>query len=248
MAIFALTNLHIAVDNLNLSCFANQVDVMAEADELDVTTFCGGGYRQKITGLASLSVNASGFQDYTSPAPGTVLNATTDLVSPGTTRTFTVAPQGDTVGNTAYLGAAKATTLNELSGAVGEVAAFSLNLAGTSRLIKGKMLHAVAAETATGSGTITTMAGPSATQSLYAAFHVYAVTGTGTITMNVQTDDNATPTSPTTRITSTAFAAVGSELKSVAGAFASETHIRVIWTIAGFTSVTFSVAAGVAAT
>jgi hypothetical protein len=53
-------------------------------------------------------------------------------------------------------------------------------------------------------------------------------------------------TSATTRITSTAFAAVGAEVRSLAGALAGETHIRVVYTISGFTSVTFTVAAAVA--
>lgn len=248
MAVFALTDLHIAVDELNLSCFANQVDVMADADELDVTTFCGGGYRQKVTGLASLTVNASGFQDYVSPAPGTVFDASTDLVSPGVTRTFTVAPEGDTVGNVAYFGTSKTTSLSELSGSVGEVAAFTLNTTGVSRLVRGQMLHPVSAETATGTGTAVAFTTPTATESLYAAFHIHSVTGSGSIVVAVQTDDNADMTSAVTRISSTSFTAVGHELKSLAGALAGETHVRVSWTIAGFTSVTFSAAVGVAST
>ena len=248
MATFALTNLHLAVDQLNMSCFANQVDVMADADELDVTTFCGGGYRQRITGLAMFNLTAAGFQDYVSPAPGSVLDASTDLVSPGVSRTFTVSPQGDTVGNVAYFGTTKATSFTELSGAVGEVAAFSLDLAGVSRLSRGQMLHPVTAETATGSGTASAFTTPTASQSLLASFHVHSVTGTGSIVMNVQTDDNSGFTSATTRIASSSFTAVGAEVKSLAGALAGETHIRVIWTITGFTSVTFSVAAGVGPT
>ena len=211
MAVFTLTNLHVAMNSLNLSCFANQVDVAAEADELDVTTFCGGGYRQKITGLAS----------------------------------FTVAPTGDTVGNIAYFGNSRATTMNELTGAVGEVAAFTLNTAGVSRLVRGVMLHPVLARTATGTGTAVAFTTPLATQGLYASFHVHSVTGTGTVVLNVQTDDNAGFTTGISRITSSSFTAPGHELKSVVGALVGETHIRASWTITGFTSVTFSIAAGV---
>ena len=248
MAVFALTDLHVAVDELNLSCFANQVDVMAESDELDVTTFCGGGYRQRITGLSMFNVNASGFQDYVSPAPGTVFDGSTDMVSTGLSRTFTVAPEGDTVGNVAYFGTAKTTTLTEVSGAVGDVAAFTLNTTGVSRLVRGYMLHPVAAETATGSETGIAFTTPTASDTLWAAFHVHAVAGVGSIVMNVQTDDNDGFSSATTRIASSSFTAVGAETKSLAGALAGETHTRVIWTITGFTSVTFSVAVGVAPT
>jgi hypothetical protein len=245
MAVFALTQLHLAVNEVNMSCFANSVSVEAQSDELDVTTFCGGGYRQKITGLSSFNVNASGFQDYVAPSPGSAFNSGVALVSPGVTNTFTVAPTGDTVGNVAYLGQSKSTTLTELQGAVGDVAGFTLDAAGTNRLVRGAMLHPVLARTSTGNGTAVAFTPPTATQSLHAAFHVHSVTGTGTITFTVQTDDASGFPSATTRITSAAFATAGHEFKSLAGALTGETHIRVSWTIAGFTSVTFSVAAGV---
>lgn len=173
MAVFALTQLYLAVNEVNMSCFANQVDVNAESDELDVTTFCGGGYRQKITGLSTFTVNATGFQDYVAPSPGSGFQSDVALVSPGVTNTFTVAPTGDTVGNIAYFGQSKTTTLTELSGAVGEVAGFTLDAAGTNRLVRGAMLHPVTARTATGNGTAVAFTPPTATQSLHAAFHVH---------------------------------------------------------------------------
>ena len=45
-----------------------------------------------------------------------------------------------------------------------------------------------------------------------------------------------------------AFAAVGSQQTSLAGALTGETHMRTTWTVTGFTSVTFIVAAGVTTT
>jgi hypothetical protein len=63
--------------------------------------------------------------------------------------------------------------------------------------------------------------------------------------LTVQTDDNAGFTSSTTRITSTAFAAIGHQFTSLAGALAGETHVRLGWTIAGFSSCVFSAAVGV---
>jgi hypothetical protein len=245
MAVFALTQLHLAANEVNMSCFANSVDVSAQSDELDVTTFCGGGYRQKITGLSTFNVNASGFQDYVAPSPGTAFDGSAVLVSPGTTNTFTVAPTGDTVGNVAYFGQSKSTTLTELSGAVGEVAGFTLNTSGTNRLVRGVMLHPVTARTATGNGDAVAFTPPTATQSLHAAFHVHSVTGTGTIEFEIETDDNDDFTTAITRITSAEFSDVGHGFGSLAGALTDETHIRVVYTITGFTSVTFSVAAGV---
>jgi len=243
MAVFALTQVHLATNELNMSCFANQVEIAAESDELDVSTFCGGGYRQRISGLGSFSVNVQGFQDFVAPAPGTVFPAST--TTDGALSTFTVAPQGDTVGNVAYFGQSRVMSVTELTGSVGDVAGFGVNMAGTARLVRGQMLHPVTARTSTGSGTASAFTPPTAAQSLHAAFHVHSVTGTGTITFTIQTDDNSGMTSATTRITSAGFTAIGHEFKSLAGALAGETHIRTGWTISGFTSVTFSIAAGV---
>jgi hypothetical protein len=101
--------------------------------------------------------------------------------------------------------------------------------------------------TATGSGTATTFTTPVAGQGIWASFHVTSVTGTGTITFTIQTDDNSGFSSSTTRLTATAMAAVGGQFATAAtGALAGETHIRVGYAISGFTSVTFFAAAGVA--
>jgi predicted cobalt transporter CbtA len=78
---------------------------------------------------------------------------------------------------------------------------------------------------------------------LYAAFHVLSVTGTGTITFTVKTAATIAMTGATTRITSSAFAAVGAEIDTVAGPI-TDGFARVDWTIAGFTSVTFAAAIG----
>jgi hypothetical protein len=240
MPVYSQTSVFIASNELAVSGFANQVELKAEADLNDVTTFASGGFRQRVVGLGSFMLNASGFQDYVGPSPGTVFSPQTL----GTLDTFTVSVPGTAVADPAYFGTARETSGSDL-GAVGDVNPFSIGWAGTSRLIRGQMLHPSASRTATGNGTTTTFTPPTATQALHAAFHVHSVTGTGTITFTVQTDDNSGMTSATTRLTSTAFAAVGGELKSATGALTGETHIRVVYTISGFTAVTFSVAAGV---
>lgn len=241
MPVFSMTTVHIAVDEVNLSGFANQLALSFSGQEKDITTFASGGFEQKMVGLGTFALNASGFQDYVAPSP----DALTNPSALGGFDTFSVSVPGTTAGDVAYFGQARSTSLTPLDGAVGDVAAFSAQWGGTAKLRRGVMLHPVAARTSTGNGTTVAMAGPSATQALAAAFHVHSVTGTGTITFVVETDDNSGMTTPTTRITSSAFAAVGHEVASVNGAFASETHVRVRWTISGFTSVTFSVAAGI---
>lgn len=242
MAVFAMTNVGIIVDSLALTGFANSLDMSATAEELDVTTFASGGWRTKKVGLASHMVTVSGFQDYAT----TGVDPTFPISGLGGFDTFSVSPTGGaTVGDLTYFGQGILTDYQPLTGAVGEMGTFSFGWSGSAQVVRGQMLHPSAARTATGSGTTTTFTAPTATQSLYAAFHVLSVTGTGTITFTIQTDDNSGMTTPTTRITSSAFAAVGHQMSSLAGALTGETHIRVGYTISGFTSVTFAVAAGV---
>ena len=241
MAVFSLTNVFVAANEIDLSLFANQTALDFSGNELDITTFGSGGWTQKMVGLGSFNLTASGFQDFTAPSPESLTNPSTFAGL----HTFTVSVPGSAVGDVAYFGQSRSTSITDIDGAVGDAAKFSLAWPGTSKLTRGVMLHPKAARTATANGTTTALAGPTATQALRAAFHVHSVSGTGTITFVVETDDNSGMTTPTTRITSSAIAAVGHEVGSAAGAFASETHVRVRWTISGFTSVTFSVAAGV---
>ena len=106
-------------------------------------------------------------------------------------------------------------------------------------------MHPSAARTASGNGSAVAFTAPTATQTLYAQWHLLAVSGTGSVVFTIQTDDNAGFTTPTTRITSSSLTAVGAGAGTLAGALTGETHIRVAYTITGFTSATFVVSAGV---
>ena len=242
MAVYSNTNMMLAVDGLLLSGEAKMVEHTATVDELDVTTVDAAGWRKKIPGLATHSLVVDGVQDF---------DATTGLdpFFQATTTgqnvvTFAPINGGATIGDVAYIFAARTTKRVALKGSVGEAAGFAADWTGDGRTVRGQVIHPAAARTATGNGTATTFTAPTATQSLWAAFHVLSVTGTGTITFNVQTDDNAGMTTPTTRITSSAFAGIGGQFSSLAGALTGETHTRVTWTISGFTSVTFVVSSG----
>lgn len=242
MAVYSLTNVGVYIDALAVSGFANELSLEASADELDVTTFTSGGWRQKRAGLATYMANVKGFQDYAL----TGVDPAFPVSGLGGSSTITVAPTGGAaVGDPAFFGAGVLTSYTPLTGTVAELAKFDFGWSGTSQVVRGQMLHPVAARTATGNGTATGFTAPTAAQSLYASFHVQSVTGTGSIVFTVQTDDNSGMTTPTTRLTSSTFTAIGAGTASLAGALAGETHIRVVYTITGFTSVTFAVAAGV---
>ena len=247
MTTYVQTAVRFTVNTTVMSAFVQELTLNATADVRDATPIGGtGGWRRRKLGLRQFDVQARGMADFDTTGPDAAFPASTL----GGQDVLTVYPinDGGTIAEPAFLGLGRSMSITPLSGPVGEMAGMSINWAGDGRLTGGKILHPSAARTATGSGTAVAMTGPTASQSIFANFHVTSVTGTGTITFTIQTDDGAGFGSATTRITSTAFAAIGSEQKSATpGNIATETHFRVGWTISGFTSVTFEVAASVAA-
>lgn len=243
MATFTLTNVGLLVDSLAVDGFASQLNLEASADEHDVTTLRSGGWRKKIVGHSMFTVAATGFQDYATTGVDPVFRVS----GVGGVNYFAVAPTGgDNVADPVFFGSGNLNAMTPLTGAVGTVAGFTYTWGGTGRLVQGQMLHPVAARTATGNGTAAAFTAPTATQTLYAGFHVLEVSGSGSIIFKIQTDDNSGFTSATDRITSATFTGVGAGAGSLAGALTGETHVRAKWTISGFTSVTFAVVAGVA--
>lgn len=242
MPAFALTNVAILVDGTIVTGYCNEVDTQATADMLDFTTFASGNWKTMRPGFQSFTLGLQGFQDYATNA----LDQAFPLALAGGTDVFTVAPTGGAaVADPAFIGQGLLTNYQPLAGAVGQPATFNFQWTGINQLVRAQMLHPTAARTATGNGTATTFTAPTATQALYAAFHLLSVTGTGSIVFKVQTANSGAFTTPNDRITSQSFTAAGAQFTSLAGALTGETHIRTQWTITGFTSVTFAVAAGV---
>ena len=247
MTVYVNTATRLIVNTTVMSAFANDLTVNATGEIKDTTPIGGtGGWSRKTVGLKEFDVTMTGMADFATTGPDAAFPATT----PGSQDVITVYPinDGGTIAEPAFVGLGRSVNIVPLMGSVGDVAGMSINWAGDGRLCGGKILHPSAARTVTGNGTAVALTGPSASQSIFANFHVTSVSGAGTITFVVATDDAVGFPSATTRITSTAFAAVGSEQRSATpGNIATETHFRVSWTIAGFTSVTFEVAVAVAA-
>lgn len=244
MTVFVATSASIALDSTELAGYVNSLTLNATAEAKEYTTLGNGGWKAYAAGLSMVTLDAVGFNDFAS----TGLDVQVPLTGFGASSAYCVSVPGTTAADPAFFGAGVRSSQLPAGFKVGEVSDWSLGLTGNGKIVRGSLLHPSAARTASGTGTAVAFTTPTATQSLYASFHVLSVTGAGTLTLKVQTDDNGSFTTPTDRITSSAFAAVGSQQTSLAGALAGETHVRTTWTVAGFTSVTFIVAAGVTTT
>ena len=158
MAVFALTSCYVAVGTawtgtapggtsapsgtintpVDISDMVTSVEMSFDADELDHTSFASGGWRQKITGIATGMINLTINQDFAA-SEGDALFGLGGTVgfNPGQSTPFyidirpTSAARGAT--NPSYVAAWVSTTYQPLNGGVGELAVITLALPMTGR-------------------------------------------------------------------------------------------------------------------
>lgn len=245
MATELLTNVKVFYGQFDISGDLNQVQLEYEAEAKDKTTFGAttNGTRIHQGGLKSAAFSMGGLMQEDTDAIGKVIFdrvGVNDVV-------LTAVPQGNAAANVAYF--LKSLTAKFAPGAkVGDLYAFNANAmaSGHQPLVRGRFEHAKAARTATGSTDGSQLGAVSATQKLYAALHVFTVSGAApTLDVAIESDDNSGFTSATSRLSMTQVTAAASELKSVAGAITDD-YWRATFTIGGTTpSFTFALALGI---
>lgn len=243
MAKSVLLNARIFAGAVDLTGNSNKVEVSSEREEKDTTNFGSAGWKEVLGGLASTKISAGGQWE----ALDTTKVDDDMWANAGGTGAWSIAPNTMAVGDLAYLTNALRSKY-QLGGSVGDVAPWSAEATGNSPLVRGAVLHPPGtARTATGTGTAVLLGAVTSAQRLYAAVHVYSVSGTTpSITVKIQSDDNSGMTSPTDRITFTAATAIGGQFSNVAGPV-TDTYWRAVWTISGTTpSFLLAVTAGVA--
>lgn len=228
------------VDGYDMTTDLNQVTLTIQREALDSTTFSPTRTsRSRIAGLEDVQSSVQGLFDAASGAvdPQVFTNLATRHV-------VTQTPAG-VENERAYF--YQCLDLDyQLFGQVGEVTPFTLSMQGTKGsasasvgAIAGYLAKAKGSVSATGAlGTARQLGAVSATQYLYAAFHVFSV-GT-TITVVLESDDNAGFSSATTRATIGPVTAVGGTWATrVAGAITDDYYRFRVTAITG----TFTVAA-----
>lgn len=238
MAVFALTDVDLFAGTsstaLDLSCFSNQLEVMAEATTLDATTFCSGGWDVPIAGRRMTSITASGPTDMaTATAAQTSAVDEVLAVDLGGTYTLAAVPMGSSAGAVGYFTQGVLLGRTVLSGTVGDLATHSVTFRGSTPMIRGTVLTA-ADITATGTSTVQQLGAVTSSQRIWCALHVLAVAGTGTPTITVKIQSAAASgfASPTDRITLTAATAKGAQFSSAVGAI-TDTYWRASYTVSG---------------
>lgn len=205
MSNFVLTSATVWMDGLALTNYANEVSVKTSIDDQEVTTFASGGYRERIAGLKTVDSSVKGLWQSPVDAP-----AWTNLAVADQNVTYT---SNGTVGEPAHFFQGSNFSV-ERFGKIGEVDPFGLSIMSTNAvgMVNGQLAAAkgnISATGVLGSGQtgLSTNSQVSATQYLYGVVHVFTA-GT-TMTLKIQSDDNAGFSSPTDRITLSAITTTG---------------------------------------
>jgi hypothetical protein len=241
MAIQFWQNMSILVGQLELACHGKNVDLSTEVEPLDTTALCTTGWTTVVGGLKSGSVDMELMADF---ADGLNDEQIWSYLGANDTAHSVVTNSAD--GSKAYLFKGIPLSYKIIDGAPGELAMASISgRSASSPVVRGKLLHpGSASRTASSVGTGRELGAVTATQRVYAALHVLSVSGTSpTLDVIVQSDDNGSFTTPTSRITFSQANATANrqQFSSVAGAI-TDTHWRVSYTIGGSATPTFAFA------
>lgn len=244
MATHILQDAKLWLNDVSVDAIANALDWQATRETQDDTVF-GHRARTMKPGLQVVQVTASGFANM-----DTFDGDLFDIFDNATVSPLSASATGGD-GDVAYTSQGLAVSMQPLGGNVGDMAAFSIeaNGSGGVRSVRGNILHAETAETATGTGTGRQLGAVAATQSVFGALHVVEFAGTSpTLDVTVESDDADTFLSPTTQLTFAQATGKTGEFVSAAGPITDDWW-RVNFTIGGTTpSFTFVVVVGIAST
>jgi len=234
MAKFVFNDGKVFSGGYDLSDHVTSVNLEIMSEELDATTINSGGFRERLGGLKDSTLQLDGFYEAGANKPDALLGA-----SVGNELIVTTVPEAG-VGNTAYFMKSRLFSY-QMFGAVGEIAPFSISKSQSDdKVVQGK-IEIDGALTTTGNSTGVQLGAVGSTEKIYVAIHCTAVSGTSTptVTFKLQSDDNASFTSPTDVITFSDITAIGADYQSAAGAITDD-YFRLNYTISG-TSPSFSI-------
>lgn len=236
MGTFVQTQVKLYVDGYDFSGDMNAIAMAYGAEAKDATTY-GQDTRIHKGGLKTVSLAEAGLWDG---------SATKDKIwfdnigSNG--KPVSVMPTTGAEGERAFFfNSLKSQYTPEMP--LGELMKFGVTAQTRSDLVQGTVLFPLTTAGSTDVGTALNLGAVSATQSLYAAVHVMAVSGTNpTLDVTIESDTAEGFPSTATKLTFTQNTAIGSEFKSVGPAAITDTWWRISYTIGGTNTPSFQFA------
>jgi hypothetical protein len=193
VATLALIDAFVHIAGYDFTCDANELMLSADAEALDVTTFCSAGWKTHIAGLKTSTLSVAGFFDSAvdqAPDPQIFpkLGTLDEVVTVGDVNTEAQVAFLAKLGKFSY----------QHGGAINQVYPFSVSAQGTGNpgVVRGQLAAKKQTVAATGAtGTVVNL-GSASGKTVYASLHVFT-RGT-TITVDVEADSAANFPSPTT--------------------------------------------------
>lgn len=232
MAKFVLTDAKVLYGGVDMSGFLSSVGLDVSIETPECTSF-GDTSKRRLPGLIDVSATQNGYWDAATPdlAEFTSVGAASSI--------FSTSAESGTVGDIGYTFQSQKSSYTP-GATIGEVFAFAGEFAGDGVLVRGQVMHN-AAVASTANGAARQLGVSLATQSIYSALHVTAVSGTSPTLDVIVESDNATGfSSGVTRLTHPQMTAVGANWQSTAGAVTDDWW-RLGFTIGGTDTPTFTV-------
>lgn len=227
MPVIPFTNGRIYVAGINLSAHANQGTLELTAAELDASSI-SDAWDVFVMGRKKASLDVQGFWEAGASLPDSLFTLLGSANQP-----VMVLPDGDE-GSIGYAFRAVPVSYSA-GGQAGELMGFTAGARGDlSRAVRGSVvLDDSAAVTATADGTAFNLGAVTSDQTVYAALHVLAASGTSpTLDVIVESDSAEAMSTPTTRLTFSQQSDIGAEWQSATGAV-TDTWWRVGLTVGG---------------
>ncbi len=234
MANFVIKDGKVYLAGYNVSGDVNAAAVDYSADAIDVTCL-GDDTHVRLGGLKTVTAQVEGYYNGGADKDKVLFDRIGTADVP-----LTICPQDANEGSRAYFFRTMLASYSP-NGSIGDAMTFTVSAEPTNgELVQGVVLLN-GTKTVTGNGTGQQLGAVSAAQQLFAALHVITVADAGaTLTVKVQSDDNSGFTTPTDRITFTGVSAIGSQYATPVDGAITDTYWRVVWTITGGTSPSFT--------
>lgn len=224
MATYVLTDCKLFLGGYAVASDFNNFTLNHEADAVENTAF--GGPRTFTSGLKRSMLEGTGFFQAGVGKIDEILSVEFALNG----EVVTVGPTDGAAGSPGFSFQSLVAKYNPLTGGVGDMLEFSLSAEGVGPLARGTIMEN-GAQAATGNGTARNLGAASATQKLYTALHV--LSGSGTLTVKVQSDDASGFLTPADQITFTAATGIGAQWATAVSGPITDTWWRASWTIVG---------------
>jgi hypothetical protein len=236
MGVYYWGGMSVVDGGVELAGHGKSVNLAVTVDPLDTTALSTTGWTSVIGGNKTATIDMGLMADM---AAGFDLQTFTNLGVADIPKSICTAT---TDGSVAYLMRGIALSYTPLEGEAGGLAMAQISGASsTGPLVRGRLLHPATARTSSSVGTGRQLGAVVAGKRLYASLHVLSASGTlPTLDVKVQSDDNASFTSATDRITFTQRTASATyDFGSVAGAITDD-YWRITYTIGGTGTPTFA--------